>query len=110
MKFRTTGVLATVAMFAFSACTTAPGATTGPTGGTAAQPEVCKNKKGTSSTEIHVYSSLPRQGTNTEQTNTVVEQIRNTLDGQKIGTFTIKYFDLDDWSAAKNGDWDGAVE
>ena len=74
------------------------------------QPEVCKNKKGTSSSEIHVYSSLPRQGTNTEQTNTLVEQIKQTLDGQKVGNFTIKYFDLDDSSAANNGDWDGAVE
>ena len=74
------------------------------------QPDVCKNKKGTSSIEIHVYSSLPRQGTNTEQTNTLVEQIKATLDGQKVGNFTIKYFDLDDSSAANNGDWDGAVE
>ena len=46
--------------------------------------------------EIHVYSSLPRQGTNTEQTNTLVEQIKQTLDGQKVGNFMIKYFDLDD--------------
>ena len=60
--------------------------------------------------EINVYSSLPRQGTNTEQTNTLVEQIKQVLDGQKIGNFTIKYFDLDDSSAANNGDWDGAVE
>ena len=74
------------------------------------QPDVCKDKKGTSSSEIHVYSSLPRQGSNTEQTNTLVEQIKTTLEGQKIGDFTIKYFDLDDSSAANNGDWDGAVE
>ena len=78
-----------------------------PAGGT---PAACANKKGTSSTEIHVYSSLPRQGSNTEQTNTLVEQIKQTLDGQKIGNFTIKYTDLDDSSAANNGDWDGAVE
>ncbi len=110
MKLRNLGALAIVATFAFSACNAAPGGTgAAPTGGTAAQPESCKNKKGTSSTEIHVYSSLPRQGTNTEQTNTLVEQIRNTLEGKKVGNFTIKYFDLDDSSAAKNGDWDGAV-
>ena len=47
---------------------------------------------------------------NTEQTNTLVEQIKQTLDGQKIGNFTIKYTDLDDSSAANNGDWDGTVE
>ena len=40
----------------------------------------------------------------------LVEQIKATLDGQKIGNFTIKYIDLDDSSAANNGDWDGAVE
>jgi branched-chain amino acid transport system substrate-binding protein len=57
-----------------------------------------------------VYSSLPRQGTNTEQTDTLVEQIKATLDGKTVGNFTIKYFDLDDSSAAAGGDWDGAVE
>ncbi len=109
MKFRKLGVLAGAALLVFAACSSA--ATTAPSaGGGGSQPDACKNKKGSSSTEIHVYSSLPRQGTSTEQTNTLVEQIRNTLDGQKIGNFTIKYFDLDDSSAANMGDWDGAVE
>ena len=40
----------------------------------------------------------------------MVEQIKPTLDGQKVGNFTIKYTDLDDSSAAKGGDWDGTVE
>ncbi len=40
----------------------------------------------------------------------MVEQIKATLDGQKVGNFTIKYTSLDDSSAAKNGDWDGTVE
>ena len=40
----------------------------------------------------------------------MVEQIKSTLDGQKVGNFTIKYTSLDDSSAAKNGDWDGTVE
>jgi branched-chain amino acid transport system substrate-binding protein len=97
--------LAAVAVLAISACQAAPGGT-GAAGG---QPEACKNKKGTSTSEIHVYSSLPRQGTNTEQTDTLVEQIRNVLEGQKIGNFTITYTDLDDSSAAAGGDWDGAV-
>jgi branched-chain amino acid transport system substrate-binding protein len=108
MKLRDIGALAVAATFALSACTT-PGATTAPTGGTATKPAACENKKGTSSDKIVVYSSLPRQGTNTEQTNTLVEQIRNTLEGKKVGNFTISYVDLDDSSAAKNGDWDGAV-
>src|SRR6266550_2924998 len=115
MKLSRIGVLATIGVVVFAACTPAPGGSAGAagaSGGTAAgaQPDVCKNKKGSSSSEIHVYSSLPRQGTNTEQTNTLVEQIKTILDGQKIGNFTIKYFDLDDSSAANNGDWDGAVE
>jgi branched-chain amino acid transport system substrate-binding protein len=108
MKLRTAGALAVMSAVALSACNTAPGGTTAPTGGTGT-PTACQNKKGTSSNEIHVYSSLPRQGTNTEQTNTLVEQIRNTLDGKTVGNFTIKYTDLDDSSAANNGDWDGAV-
>jgi branched-chain amino acid transport system substrate-binding protein len=118
MKLSRIGVLATIGVVVFAACTPAPGGSAGASGaagasgGTAggAQPEVCKNKKGSSSSEIHVYSSLPRQGTNTEQTNTLVEQIKATVDGKKIGNFTIKYFDLDDSSAANNGDWDGTVE
>src|SRR5918995_4567889 len=110
MKLRTAGALAAVTAIAFSACTQTPGGSAGATGGTGAKPAACENKKGTSSTEIHVYSSLPRQGTNTEQTDTLVEQIRNTLEGKKVGNFTITYTDLDDSSAANNGDWDGAVE
>ena len=111
MKFAKVGVLATAAVVVFAACSSS-GGSAAPSGSAAAggQPKVCENKKGTSSNEIHVYSSLPRQGSNTEQTNTLVEQIKATLDGQKIGNFTIKYFDLDDSSAANNGDWDGAVE
>src|SRR5207249_7966583 len=82
----------------------------GGSGAAGGQPDACKNKKGSSATEIHIYSSLPRQGTNTEQTNTLVEQIKSVIDGKKIGNLTIKYFDLDDSSAANNGDWDGTVE
>jgi branched-chain amino acid transport system substrate-binding protein len=110
MKLRTAGTLAAVTALAFAACNQTPGGSGAPASqGSAAKPAACENKKGSSSTEIHVYSSLPRQGTNTEQTDTLVEQIRNTLDGKKVGNFTIKYTDLDDSSAANNGDWDGAV-
>lgn len=110
MRLAKVGALAAAAVIALSACTTTPGASAGPTGGTATQPEACKNKKGTSTNTINVYSSLPRQGTNTEQTDTLVEQIKATLDGKTVGAFTIKYFDLDDSSAAAGGDWDPAVE
>src|SRR5215203_4459374 len=113
MKLHKIGALAAVSVLALAACNSGGTASTAPSGSGAAaggQPAACKDKKGTSSTEIHIYSSLPRQGSNTEQTNTLVEQIKQTLDGQKIGNFTIKYTDLDDSSAANNGDWDGAVE
>jgi branched-chain amino acid transport system substrate-binding protein len=113
MKLNKVGALAAVSILTFAACSTT-GGSAAPSGGTGTgsgtQPDVCKDKKGTSSNEIHIYSSLPRQGTNTEQTNTLVEQIKTVLDGQKFGDFTVKYFDLDDSSAANNGDWDGAVE
>jgi len=108
MKLTKLAAIAGVSVIALTAC--GPGASPSPTGGTAAVPENCKDKKGTSSTEIHVYSSLPRQGSNTEQTDTLVEQIKATLDGVKVGNFTITYTDLDDSSAAAGGDWDGAVE
>ena len=111
MKLTRVGAIAASAVFVFAACSPSTGGSAAPSGGAAgAQPENCKNKVGTSTSEIHVYSSLPRQGTNTEQTDTLVEQIKATLDGQKVGNFTIKYTDLDDSSAAAGGDWDGAVE
>ena len=59
-------------------CTTVPGAK---------RPR--RNQKGTSS-YTSIYSSLPRHVTNTEQTNTLVEQIRETS-GKKVGNFTITY-------------------
>jgi len=121
MKLHKVSALAAVSILAFAACSssggstapsTAPGASggTGSATGSAADAAACKNKKGSSSTEIHVYSSLPLGGTNTPQTTAMVEQIKATLDGQKIGNFTIKYTSLDDSSAAKGGDWDGTVE
>jgi len=111
MKLTRVGAIAASAVFVFAACSPAPGGSAAASGGaTGAQPDVCKNKVGTSTSEIHVYSSLPRQGTNTEQTDTLVEQIKATLDGQTVGNFKIVYTDLDDSSAAAGGDWDGAVE
>src|SRR6478752_5245285 len=122
MKLHKISALAAISVLAFAACSsggasTAPsaaasgsGGATGGTQGSAASAAACANKKGSSSTEIHVYSSLPLGGTNTAQTTTMVAEIKATLDGQKVGNFTIKYTSLDDSSAAKNGDWDGTVE
>src|SRR6478672_1992830 len=122
MKLHKISALAAISVLAFAACSsggasTAPsaaasgsGGATGGTQGSAASAAACANKKGSSSTEIHVYSSLPLGGTNTAQTTTMVAEIKKTLDGQKVGNFTIKYTSLDDSSAAKNGDWDGTVE
>jgi len=125
MKLKKFGALAAVAALAISACGTSgatgtpaavatgaagtAAATAGASGG-AAQPDVCKSKTGTSTSEIHVYSSLPLEGTSLEQTSVMVNEIKSVLDGQKVGNFTIKYTSLDDASPAKGGDWDGTVE
>ena len=125
MKLHKISALAAVSILAFAACSSSGGSAapssgssagagasggTGSATGSATDAAACKNKKGSSSTEIHVYSSLPLGGTNTEQTTSMVDQIKTSLDGQKIGNFTIKYTSLDDSSAAKGGDWDGTVE
>jgi branched-chain amino acid transport system substrate-binding protein len=121
MKLHRVGALAAVAALAFAACSSSGGSaapsaaasgggSTGSTTGDPAQAAACKSQKAASGSEIHVYSSLPLGGTNTPQTTAMVEQIKSTLDGQKVGNFTIKYTSLDDSSAAKNGDWDGTVE
>ena len=108
MKLSKVGALAAAAVFVFTACTS-PGATTAPSdGGTGSRPDACEGKTGTSSSEIHVYSALPRQGSNKAQTDALVESISDIIDGQTVGDFTIKYTDLDDSSAAAGGDWDGA--
>jgi branched-chain amino acid transport system substrate-binding protein len=110
MKLTKVGAIAASAVFVFAACSPAPGASAPAASGDAgAKPAACNGKTGTSTSEIHVYSALPRQGSNTAQTNALVESIRELLDGQTVGGFTIKYTDLDDSSAANNGDWDGAV-
>jgi branched-chain amino acid transport system substrate-binding protein len=109
MKLTKVGAIAASAVFVFAACNAAPAASPAASGDAGAKPEACNSKVGTSSSEIHVYSSLPRQGSNTAQTNALVESIREILEGQKVGDFTITYTDLDDSSAANNGDWDGAV-
>jgi branched-chain amino acid transport system substrate-binding protein len=114
MKVTKVGTLVAGAVIALSACTGGPAGSTGPGassgGGTANQPAECKNKTGSSTSEIHIYSSLPLEGTSLPQSTAIVNELKAVLDGQKIGNFTIKYTSLDDASAAKGGDWDGAVE
>ncbi len=92
MKLRTAGVLAMVAMFAFSACgTQTPGG----------------DGKGT----IDIWSSLPRQGSSKAQTDTMVNAIKMAIEevGGKVGGYTINYVDKDDSTAAA-GKWDEATE
>jgi branched-chain amino acid transport system substrate-binding protein len=133
MKYSKLGALAAGALLVFSACsgstaTTAPAASTGassapvastgastgastaPGSAAAAEPAVCQNKKGSSSSTIDIYSSEPLEGTSLAQTSTMVAEIKAVLDGQKVGNFTIKFISLDDASAANKGDWDGTVE
>ena len=91
MKLRKLGALAGAALFAFTAC--------GTTGG------------GGVSGEIEIWSSLPRQGSNKAQTDTMVNAINMAIEarGGKIGALTIKYTDKDDSTAAK-GAWDEQTE
>ncbi len=122
MKLSKVGTLAAAGVIILSACSStgnSPAPSTGGGGsgapasgstGGGTQPDVCKNKVGTSTSEIHVYSSLPLEGTSLPQSTAIVNGIKEVLDGQKIGNFTIKYTSLDDASAAKGGDWDGTVE
>lgn len=114
MKLKKLGGMVAVAALAISACgpsTGGPGNSAAASGGgTGAQPDVCKNKVGSSTSEIHIYSSLPLEGTSLPQSTAIQNELKAVLDGQKIGNFTIKYTSLDDSSAAKGGDWDGTVE
>jgi branched-chain amino acid transport system substrate-binding protein len=117
MRFAKVGTLAAAAAIVLSACsggsTAAPGGSSAPGGSAAAggaQPDVCKNKKGSNATEIHIYSSLPLEGTSLPQSTAIVNELKALFDGKKVGAFNIKYTSLDDASAAKGGDWDGTVE
>ena len=91
MKLTKVGALAAAALFAFTACSGTPGTA----------------EKGT----IEIWSSLPRQGSNKAQTDTIVNAINLALEekGGAAGGYTIKYVDKDD-STAATGQWDEATE
>jgi len=91
MKLTKVGALAAAALFAFTACSGTPGA----------------GSKGT----IEIWSSLPRQGSNKAQTDTIANAINLALEekGGVVGGYTIKYQDKDD-STAATGQWDEATE
>jgi branched-chain amino acid transport system substrate-binding protein len=112
MRLSRVGALMAAGVIVLGACTsTSPGASSA--GGSAAaggQPDVCKSKAGSSTSEIHIYSSLPLEGTSLPQSTAIVNELKAVLDLKKVGNFTIKYTSLDDASAAKGGDWDGTVE
>jgi branched-chain amino acid transport system substrate-binding protein len=57
--------------------------------------------------ELTVYSSLPKQGANEGQTEAVENGIKLALKqaNNKVGSYTIKYVDLDD-STAQAGKWE----
>jgi branched-chain amino acid transport system substrate-binding protein len=120
MKLHKVSALAAISVLAFAACSSggssaAPSAAgsagAGASSGTGAgEAATCAGKVGKSKTEIHVYSSLPLEGTSLPQSTAIVNEIKAVLDGQKIGDFTIKYTSLDDASPANKGDWDPTVE
>ena len=79
MKLNKVGALAAVSILAFAACSSSSGSAApsaaASAGGSAAaggQPAVCKDKVGKSTTEIHIYSSLPLQGTSKPQSESIV--------------------------------------
>jgi len=86
------GALAAAAIFVFVACSG-----TGGGGG----------DKGT----VEIWSSLPRQGSNKAQTDTVVNAINMALEevGGKVGGYTVTFSDKDD-STAATGQWDESTE
>ena len=88
------------------------GGTPAPQGSAAAGelPSVCQGQTGSGNNEIHIYSSLPMQGTNERPSTALVEAMKDLLDGAKVGDYTVKFFPLDDSSTANSGNWDGAVE
>jgi branched-chain amino acid transport system substrate-binding protein len=95
MKFSKVGAVAAAAVFVFAACSGSAGSSSG------------TGDKG----EIEIWSSLPRQGSNKAQTDTVVNAIQLAIEeaGGTAGGYTIKYSDKDD-STAATGKWDEATE
>jgi len=91
MKLTKIGALAAAALFAFTACSATPGA----------------GSKGT----VEIWSSLPRQGSNKAQTDTIINAINLAIEekGGVVGGYTVKYQDKDD-STAATGQWDEATE
>ncbi len=65
----------------------------------------------TTTDELHIYSSVPLQGSGARENQTVVNAIRMALSerGGKAGRFRIKYISLDDSTKAK-GKWDAGQE
>src|SRR4029079_12031514 len=56
---------------------------------------------------IKIYSSMPRTGASKGLTDSITNGIKMAFDeaGNKVGTYNIRYEDLDDATAAK-GNWD----
>ena len=60
---------------------------------------------------IKIYSSMPRTGASKGLTDSITNGIKMAFDeaGNKVGTYNLRYEDLDDATAAK-GNWDAAKE
>jgi branched-chain amino acid transport system substrate-binding protein len=67
--------------------------------------------RGTPGDVVHIYSSVPLQGSGAPENKTVVDAIRMALSdhGNRAGPFKIVYTSLDDSTAAK-GKWDAGQE
>src|SRR3954452_7413014 len=109
MKLHKVSALAAVSILAFAACSSGGTGSAAPSGAAASggaaasnKDKVCANKVGKSTSEIHVYSSLPLKETSLPQSTSIVNAIKETFDGQKNGTSSTNHPSLDDASAAKN--------
>lgn len=71
----------------------------------------CSGPSEASKGELEIWSSLPRQGSSKDVTDTIVNAINMAVDqrGDQVGGYRIVYKDLDDSTAAA-GAWDAATE
>ena len=110
MKLTKVGAIAASAVFVFAACTPARA---GRQRQRAAPPERSPRSARTRRARARTRSTCTRRCRARARTRPrpTRSSSRSTqiIGGKTVGNFTIKYTDLDDSSAANNGDWDGAV-
>ena len=111
MKLTRVGALAASAVFVFAACNSGarragrPAMAVGPP----RSPKSAMTRRAPARTRSTCTRRCRARARTRPRPNTLVESITEILADKVVGDYTIKYTDLDDSSAANNGDWDGAV-